>query len=67
MGEAVKLRGTPEYAASQAPREAKRKATKAALDSAKGSFEGKVFGDLNGQEKDDLLKALAIRAGLIEE
>jgi len=30
-------------------------------------FQGKAFDDLNPQEKDDLLRALAIQTGLIEE
>jgi hypothetical protein len=31
------------------------------------SFEGKAFDSLTGAEKDDLLKALAIEAGIISE
>jgi hypothetical protein len=33
---------------------------------AKGAFLGETFESLNGAQKDDLLKALAIKAGLIE-
>jgi len=34
---------------------------------AREALEGKVFADLTPAEKDDLLKRLAIRAGLVEE
>lgn len=44
-----------------------RKAAKAARKVARATFGGKVFADLTGGEKDDLLKQLAIEAGIISE
>lgn len=46
---------------------AKRRARHTATQDAKAAFEGKVFSDLTAEEKDDLLKRLAIMAGLVEE
>lgn len=43
----------------------KRRAAKIA--SGRASFAGKKFSELTPEEKDGLLQALAIRAGLIEE
>jgi hypothetical protein len=63
----VKLRETSEYIAGQGANEAKRKAKAKAKAQVKTSLKGKTFDELTGPEKDDLLKALAIQAGLIEE
>jgi hypothetical protein len=67
MASAVKLRETPEYVAGQGVNEAKRKVKAKVKVQVKTSLEGKTFDELTGPEKDDLLKALAIQAGLIEE
>jgi len=44
-----------------------RKAAKVAKKGFVAAFDGKVFADLTGGEKDDLLKVLAIAAGIISE
>ena len=66
MANAVKMREQSHMAAKEAEAEAKR-ATKAAKKDRRSAFEGKTFSGLNSQEKDDLLMALAIEAGIIEE
>jgi len=66
MAEIVKANDLPEKAAYKA-KVNKRRAAKAKLETTKQGFAEKVFADLTNQEKDDLLKALAISAGIIEE
>lgn len=66
MGSAVKLKDSQ----SEQDRRSDRQAMKAKKDAnavMTGSFSGKVFGDLTGPEKDDLLKTMAIMLGVIEE
>lgn len=66
MGSAVKLKATQVEQDRKAFRDA-QKAKNEGVEVAVLSFSGKVFADLTGPEKDDLLKLLAIRAGIIEE
>ena len=65
MAEAIKAKDLPEAVAFRAS-ENKKRASAKKLDDATTEFDGKLFADLTGQEKDDLLKALAISAGIIE-
>lgn len=58
----VKIKETSHYEDGQKKTKAARKAKKAALQPI-----DKTFDQLSSQEKDDLLKALAIAAGIIEE
>jgi DNA replication protein DnaC len=66
MAEAIKARDITDKAAQWEARRAHRRRKAASLD-ARQAFDGKTFAGLSGAQKDDLLKALAIRAGLIEE
>jgi hypothetical protein len=61
---ATRVKDDPAKAAVREERR-KSKARRDAVD-AQAPF-GKPFADLTGAEKDDLLKMLAIRAGLVEE
>lgn len=65
--QAVKAKETAHYQDAQKPVDDKIKAKAQAKAQLKTSMEGKAFADLNAQEKDELLKILAIQAGLIEE
>lgn len=67
MANAVKAKETTDYIENQKPLHDKVKAKRQGKKDAEVAFAGKVFGDLTGPEKDDLLKALAIQAGIIEE
>lgn len=63
MAQAKRTKDIPGWAAEQAAKKAK----KAREDGRKSGLSGKVFEDLTGNEKDTLLKALAVKAGLIED
>jgi len=63
MAKAIKAKETTHYTDVQKPANDKEKAKHKVKD----AFVGKAFDDLNSQEKDDLLRALAIQTGLIEE
>lgn len=67
MGKAVKARNLQHFKDEQEPEQNKRKAKQHAKASVRQQFEGKVFSGLSSQEKDDLLKAMAIQLGFIEE
>ena len=70
MADAVKLKELPsemEHRTQRRQTFRKRRTQRDAGTAAKAAFEGKAFADLTGGEKDDLLKALAIMAGLVEE
>lgn len=64
---AVSARSLEHFTEGQGPEEEKRKAKDRARVTGLAAFEGKVFADLSSQEKDDILKTLAIAAGLIIE
>jgi hypothetical protein len=66
MVQAIRAKDLPEKAEMKAVHEKKKKAG-AGLAVAVESFSGKVFSGLTGGEKDDLLKAVAISLGIIEE
>jgi len=61
--QAIRTKDIPEWAAKKA--EAKTK--KDRKDARDATFAGKTFEDLNNQEKDALLKAIAVRMQLIED
>lgn len=67
MAKAIKARSLQHFKDEQEPQQNRRKAKQRGKVSAKQQFEGKTFATLSNQEKDDLLKALAIAAGIIEE
>ena len=64
---AVKGRELEHFTAKQGPEETRRKAKERARATGSASFMGKTFAELNEAEKDELLKTLAIAAGLIVE
>jgi len=65
MGGAVRLKDSQKEQDRRSARQA-QKAKRDALDAEVVGLEGKTFDSLTGPEKDTLLKALAIQAGLIE-
>jgi hypothetical protein len=67
MKKATKLRETTAYLTDHKPARDVVKAKRSARKAMKSAFKGKTFASLTSEEKDDLLKALAIRAGIIEE
>jgi len=67
MANAVKTSEIGDGKAAARAAQAKGKAAKQARQDAKTSFDGKTFDSLTGPEKDELLKALAISAGIIAE
>lgn len=70
MSSAVRLKETQVEQDRRTERQSgveKRETVRSLIASTKGAIAGKAFADLTDQEKDDLLKALAIRAGMIEE
>ena len=67
MARVIKIRDTDDFKNGQGAAVAEKKAKRDAKAQARVDFEGKVFADLNPPEKDNLLKVLAIEAGLIEE
>lgn len=67
MATAIKAKETAHYIDIQKPVDDKKKMKLQSKKDADALFSGKTFNDLTGPEKDDLLKALAIQAGIIEE
>jgi hypothetical protein len=63
MAQAKRTKDIPGWADQQA----EKKAKKSREDSRKSALSGKAFEDLSGNEKDLLLKALAVQAGLIAD
>lgn len=66
MARAVKLREQPTEVAANEERR-KRSGRRDNAEALKEGFKGKKFSDLSKNEKDELLKALAVAAGLILE
>lgn len=64
---AVKLRQTSHFTNGQGAAKSARDAAKAARDARRASLEGETWAGLTPAQKDDVLKALAIEAGIIEE
>ena len=62
MSQAVKLKEQPADVARQAALETEKQEK-----AGKEAFRDKTFADLTNKEKDDLLKQLAIAAGLVLE
>jgi hypothetical protein len=70
MTDAVKLKDQASETERRGQVRAERRqgrAKQTATESAKAAFEGKTFDSLSGADKDELLKSLAIMAGLVEE
>ena len=65
MGKAIKAKDIKSGDRYDARRESVRRGKRRA--EAGSGFREKTFADLTGDEKDDLLKALAIKTGLIAE
>lgn len=62
MGEAIRVRDLP-----GGSHDGKQRKRAKFVREAPRVFEGKKFAELSPKEKDDLLKALAVVAGLVEE
>jgi len=70
MSSAVRLKESQVEQDRRAERQSgveRRETVRSLAASTKTSITGKVFSDLTNQEKDSLLRVLAIQAGLIEE
>jgi len=63
MAQSGKLKDTDHYKDGAGKRHAKGNAVR----QGKVAFEDKTFAQLTGPEKDELLKIMAIRLGMIEE
>jgi hypothetical protein len=63
MAQALRTKDIPEWAAQKAAKKTKKDRE----DGRKTSLGGKSFEDLTNPEKDLLLKALAVKAGLIDD
>lgn len=66
MAEAIRAKDIESKEAQREARKAGRQ-RKVSFLSTRQAFSGKVFADLTDEEKGDLLKALAVAAGIIEE
>ena len=66
MVQAIKAKDLPEAIAYKAKVAKARKSAKV-KEQGKDDFSGKTFQNLNSAEKDELLKVLAISAGIIDE
>lgn len=64
---AIKARKLKHFEDGQKATEEQRKAKERARRTGPEAFKGKVFSDLTGTEKDDLLKSLAVSAGILTE
>lgn len=64
---ALKVQDLQSYKDGQGKKEKAVKKRRKMLRELRAAFEGKKFADLSAEEKDGLLKALAIKAKLIEE
>ena len=67
MKTAISLRKESSYVSEHQPVIDAKKARKEARSVAKVQFQGLVFENLSSEQKDLLLKELAIRAGLLED
>lgn len=69
--QATNLRETTEYVTNHKSdrdkTKARRRAVRRSRRETRQAMDGKVFADLTSEEKDTLLKALAIQAGLLKE
>lgn len=67
MKQAVKARETDHFINGQGVEQAAREAAAAAKAARRSPLGGQVFADLTPPQKDELLRILAIEAGIIEE
>jgi len=68
MANVIKIRETEAFEQSNQKKKQRRERRKRrAIRQTKQALNGKVFADLTVEEKDDLLKALAISSGILKE